>query len=65
MKFAVAALLGLATAAPIDKDTELAFVNYIAEHGKSYGTREEYEFRLAIFAEKIAVIQKHNSENAD
>jgi len=65
MKFAVAALVGLATAAPIDKDTELAFVNYIADHGKSYGTREEYEFRLNIFAQKVAVIEKHNSENTD
>ena len=65
MKFAVAALLGLASAAPVDRDTELAFVNYIAEHGKSYGTREEYEFRLSVFAKKVEIIQKHNSENAD
>jgi cathepsin L len=43
----------------------LAFVNFIAEHGKSYGTREEYQFRLNLFAEKVSVIQKHNSENAD
>jgi len=60
MKFVIAALLGLAAAS----DIENAFANYVAEHGKSYGTKEEYEFRLAQFAKKVEFIQEHNMENA-
>jgi len=63
MKFTVAALLGVASAA--DFETERAFISYLNEHGKSYGTREEFNFRLNIFAEKLRFIEKHNSENTD
>jgi C1A family cysteine protease len=49
--------------AAVDQDTELAFINYLAEHNKSYGTKEEYNFRLAIFADKVKVIQEHNAQN--
>jgi len=61
MKFTFA-LLG-AVAAAVDADTERAFINYIAENGKSYGTREEYEFRLNVFAAKSKFIEEHNSRN--
>ena len=63
MKFAIAALLGVAAA--VDADVEIAFHNFLAEHGKSYGTKEEFEFRLNEFAKKVDFIQAHNSENAD
>jgi len=63
MKFALAALLGVASA--VDKDTEMAFISFIAENGKSYGTREEYEFRLAQFSKKVEFVQQHNALNAD
>jgi C1A family cysteine protease len=39
--------------------------NHIAEYGKSYGTKEEYEFRLAIFRENFIKIQEHNQKNTD
>jgi len=63
MKFAVAALI--ASVAAVDRDTEIAFVNYMSTHGKMYATKEEYEFRLDIFAKKMEFIEKHNSLNAD
>ena len=57
MKFAT--LLGVASA--VSSDLETAFLNFLAEHNKSYGTREEYEFRLNEFSKKVAFIQKHNA----
>jgi len=41
------------------------FDSHIAEYGKSYGTKEEYEFRLAIFRENFIKIQEHNQKNTD
>jgi cathepsin F len=38
-------------------------MKYIAEYGKSYGTKEEFEFRAAIFKQKLAEIQAHNEQN--
>ena len=32
---------------------EMQFVHYLVAHGKSYGTREEYEFRLGQFRESL------------
>jgi len=56
MKF-TAALLGLTAASPVEE----TYINYMAEHGKSYATREEYEFRLAEFSRKVEFIQTHNA----
>jgi hypothetical protein len=52
VKFAAAALLGLASA-HVSNDVEQAFVAYISKHGKSYGTRAEYQFRLETFAKSF------------
>jgi len=41
------------------------FDSHIAEYGKSYGTKEEYEFRLAIFRDNYIKIQEHNQKNTD
>jgi len=61
MKFTLA-LLGVTAAI---SDVEQAYMSYIAKHGKSYATREEYEFRLAQFAKKFAYVQAHNALNDD
>jgi len=63
MKFAAAALLGLASA--FDKDVEAGFQKFIVQYGKSYGTKEEYTFRLGEFAKKVEFIQKYQAENDD
>jgi len=48
MKFAlVANMIGLAVAT-----NEAEYLSFIATHGKSYGTEEEYQFRLALYSRK-------------
>jgi hypothetical protein len=42
---------------------EMQFVHYLVAHGKSYGTRKEYEFRLGQFRESLGKIHEHNSRN--
>ena len=42
---------------------EMQFMHYLVAHGKSYGTREEYEFRLGQFRESLGKIHEHNSRN--
>jgi KDEL-tailed cysteine endopeptidase len=39
------------------------FIRYVAEYGKTYGTRAEFEFRSAQFKQNLAKIAEHNSEN--
>jgi hypothetical protein len=41
--FAAIALLGVVSAVT---EVEYAFMNYMSNFGKSYGTVEEYKFRL-------------------
>jgi cathepsin L len=38
------------------------FVTHMNNFGLNYGTKEEFEFRMNLFAEKDAFIQEHNSE---
>jgi C1A family cysteine protease len=45
-------------------DAEREFINFIATHHRSYGTKEEYNFRLSVFAETYKDILAHNSEKA-
>jgi len=39
------------------------FIRYVAEYGKSYGTRAEFEFRQAQFKQTLTKVAEHNSEN--
>jgi C1A family cysteine protease len=43
-------------------DAERAFINFVSEHHRSYGTKEEYEFRLAQFTNAYNFVQTHNAE---
>lgn len=56
MKYA--ALIAAANAV---SDVEKSFLSFLAEHGKSYGTIEEYKFRFNEFQKKEEFIQKHNA----
>jgi C1A family cysteine protease len=58
MKFFAAALVGFVSA-----NVDTKFMEYVSTHNKSYGTVEEYRFRLAQFAEADALIESHNSQN--
>ena len=44
--------------------SESTFQQYLAKHGKSYGTKEEYEFRKAIYMQEMEEINLHNSQNS-
>ena len=59
-----AAFLGLNicdNTAPISNAVERAFIEHLAAYGVSYGTKEEYNFRLSEFAKKDAAIKEINS----
>lgn len=61
--FTAAALAAFVTATPMT-EMDYKFINYVAHYGKSYGTSEEYLFRMSIFAEKDAEINKVNAEQS-
>jgi len=70
---AVAAIAGLAVYSQ-DASTQLfsssdpvekAYVEYLSKHGKSYGTKEEYNLRLEKFRANMLTVEQHNSQNAD
>jgi C1A family cysteine protease len=39
------------------------FIRYVAEYGKSYGTKAEFEFRSAQFKDTLRKIEEFNSQN--
>jgi C1A family cysteine protease len=39
------------------------FMDYVSQYGKSYGTTAEFEFRKAVFAQRLQDIEEHNSNN--
>jgi len=41
---------------------EYKFMEHVTEHGLSYGTREEYKFRLNEFMKKDKLIEEWNSK---
>ena len=57
--FALAAFIGLASA--WEAEQHFKFQQYLSEHGKSYRTVEEYEYRLENFMKKDAFINWHNA----
>ena len=61
MKYAVATLIGLVSA----NEVEEAYMKFISKHNKSYGTREEYNFRLALFAESYKFVNEFNNMGTD
>jgi len=61
MKFS--ALIAVAAAHGISDEVEQMYIQHISEHGKSYGTTEEYKFRLAIFAKNAQFVDLHNQVN--
>jgi C1A family cysteine protease len=63
--FKLASMAGLSTVSnsSVSPIVEKEFQKHIAEYGKSYGTKEEYQFRLALFAEKHAAIAEENATN--
>lgn len=44
-------------------EVEQAFITYITEFSKSYGSMEEYGFRLSQFARNHKLIHDHNESD--
>ena len=62
--FSKIALVGTVAAnAELLTATDYKYFEYVSTFGKSYGTKAEFNFRKAIFAEKLAFIEEWN--NAD
>lgn len=57
----IAALAASASTALATTAAEYEFMQYIVKYGKSYGTIEEFNFRLENFLKVHAVIEAHNS----
>jgi len=49
----------------VEPEVEKEFMNWLAKHGKNYGTKEEYQFRLNVFAKKMSFIEKFHEENSE
>lgn len=45
-------------------EEEMAYMKYVTEWGKSYGTKAEFEFRLEQFKNTMAKMAEHNSNDA-
>jgi len=59
MKFA--AMMGAASAHELLSATEYKFMSFITEHGRSYATKAEYDFRLNQFAVRVAEHERWNA----
>lgn len=42
-----------------------AFSNFVAKYRKSYGTKEEYQYRKEVFLNNYHSIMNHNMMNSD
>lgn len=42
---------------------DMEFMKYVAKFGKSYGTKEEFEFRSNVFRNTLMALSKENSKN--
>jgi len=45
-------------------EAEREFISFVSAHRRSYGTKEEYEYRLSLFAQAYERIQAHDSADA-
>ena len=62
--FAVACLLGATSAFSAMQSADYEFIRYVAKYGKTYGTKEEFEFRAALFKTNLAEVEALNSMNS-
>jgi len=58
----IIATLGAASAMELMQESDYKFMGFVAEHGRSYATKAEFDFRSKVFAETLKRIEEHNSE---
>jgi len=39
------------------------FINFVSEYHRTYGTKEEYNYRLSVFTENYNLIKQHAADN--
>lgn len=54
-------IFGYHTVSQDDLELQQAFVQHMSEYGISYGTQEEFEFRMSLFAKKDAELKEINA----
>ena len=59
---AMVGVQNMCTTEPAGTELEKKFVEHLAVHSLSYGTSEEFKFRLGIFSDNDAVITAMNSD---
>jgi hypothetical protein len=47
----------------IEGDIDFKFIDYVGKYQKSYGTKEEFMFRLKNFAKNYQKVMDHNSKS--
>mmetsp|Transcript_3654 Transcript_3654/g.5506 ORF Transcript_3654/g.5506 Transcript_3654/m.5506 type:complete len:174 (+) Transcript_3654:38-559(+) len=57
------ALIGAASATQLLTEGDHEFIKFVSQHGKSYGTKEEFEFRSALFKDTLNFVEKHNADS--
>lgn len=57
------AVLAVASAVVVEDNVELQFQSWRAEMGKFYATKEEYAYRLGVFAANLKIVEAHNAGN--
>ena len=49
-------------AATVITDAERAFIDFVSQHHRTYGTKEEYNYRFGLFEEVYNRVQAHNAD---
>lgn len=57
------AIVAVASAVVVDVGVEQRFQSWRAEMGKFYATKDEYAYRLGVFASNLEIIEAHNAGN--
>lgn len=55
----IALVASVAMATPLLTAEDKQFMEYVVQHGKSYATKEEYEFRSDLFKKTLAKLAEH------
>lgn len=42
----------------------MKYINFVAEHGRSYASKDHFDHRYSIFKQNLEMIESHNSQDA-
>ena len=61
MKFAIVALVASTSAVELMSENMYGFMQFVGEHGKSYATKAEFDFRFNLFEQRVAEHKRWNA----